>query len=69
MDTPEPLLPQQPCAICRKTTEFAYRWEGFNRCRECLRDLLLRKPKVRKRQKLLRLLDGPDWAQGEFNWG
>ena len=67
--TQEPIVPTRECQVCYGKTQYLYKWEHKHQCRECLRDLLLRNPRGAKRRRLLRLLDGPDWAQGEFNYG
>lgn len=68
-DTPAAVLVPQRCDVCHAHSPYLYKWEGKRRCRECLRDLLMRAPMGAKRRRLLRLLDGPDWAQGHLNWG
>lgn len=67
-NTPDPILPEHWCEECHCRTAFLFKWDGKRRCRECLRDKLLRAPRGVKRQRLLRLIDGPDFAQGELNF-
>lgn len=55
---------ERRCQVCGARSAYLTDWEGKARCRDCLRDLLLRAPKGRKRLRLLRLIDAPEWAQG-----
>lgn len=68
-NTPDPKLTERWCQTCHGRTAFLYTFEGKRRCRECLLDCLLHGARGARRQRLLRLLDGPDWAQGELDYG
>jgi ribosomal protein S14 len=68
-DTPDIVPILRRCESCYASTPFVYKWYGMLRCRECLRDMLLRAPKGAKRRALLRLLDGPEIGQAEFDFG
>lgn len=67
--TPDPLLPLKRCETCYAETQFLFTYKGRQRCRECLLDTLGHGPSRRDRNRILRLLKGPDFAQGEFDYG
>ena len=59
---------ERRCGVCHALTPYLYRWDKVERCKECLRDLLLRAPRGARRARLIRLIDSDDWAQGTFDW-